>query len=335
MPGMCVLYTVHSTLPGMPREPRVDQPVLRPLRRPQALAEQVYQALREQLRGGAVGAGQPLQEVPLAAQLGVSRTPVREALARLASEGLLATDQRSFTVPELTLADVDDIYEVRFLIEPAAMRRIAAHTRDAGVRAPVDAALAAAAAAHKAQDAAAFRQANVRFRDAWLALVPNPRLVRVIALYADHMQHIRTITLDRAAVRDVVLGGLARMTAALAAGDSEGAAAAVHQHLHQARLAFIEALGLHPDPARAAPPMPPSTSTAVVLSSPPAPAAAPAGAAGRKTGRTTGRNAAKTTTKAVGAATGKAGSQTTRPAARKTANAAHPQRGRAANRRHP
>ncbi|MFO1298116.1 MAG: GntR family transcriptional regulator [Rubrivivax sp.] len=168
----------------------MDQPVLRPLKRPQALAEQVYQALRDQLRRGAVGAGQALQEVPLAAQLGVSRTPVREALARLANEGLLATDQRSFTVPELTLADVDDIYEVRFLIEPAAMRRIASRTRDARVRAPVDAALAAAAAAHEAQDAAAFREANVRFREAWLALVPNPRLrARDRALCRPHAAH--------------------------------------------------------------------------------------------------------------------------------------------------
>ena len=157
--------------------------VLRPLQRPQALADQVYQALRAQLRSGTIGAGQALQEVPLAAQLGVSRTPVREALARLASEGLLATDQRSFTVPALTLADVDDIYEVRFLLEPAAMRRIAPRTADPRVRAPVEAAVAAAAAAHKAGNAAAFRDANVRYREAWLSLVPNPRLVREIGLY--------------------------------------------------------------------------------------------------------------------------------------------------------
>ncbi|KAB2874165.1 MAG: GntR family transcriptional regulator, partial [Burkholderiaceae bacterium] len=112
-------------------------PMLR-LQRPQALAEQVYRALRDRLRSGAIGAGEVLQEVPLAAQLGVSRTPVREAMARLASEGLLASDRRSFAAPALTLADVDDIYELRFLLEPAAMRGIAA--RAAQARAPIEAA---------------------------------------------------------------------------------------------------------------------------------------------------------------------------------------------------
>ncbi|HEX6017954.1 MAG TPA: GntR family transcriptional regulator [Burkholderiaceae bacterium] len=213
-----------------------------PLQRPQALAEQVYHALRDRLRSGAIGAGEVLQEVPLAAQLGVSRTPVREAMARLASEGLLATDRRSFAVPALTLADVDDIYELRFLLEPAAMRGIAARAADA--RAPIEAALAAAASAHHAGDAAAFREANVAYRQAWLKLVPNARLVRIIELYADHMQHIRTLTLGEARVRTIVLRGLQRITSALAAGDADTAERAVREHLQQARLAFVEALGL-------------------------------------------------------------------------------------------
>ncbi|MFO1223337.1 MAG: GntR family transcriptional regulator [Burkholderiaceae bacterium] len=224
-------------------------PMLR-LQRPQALAEQVYRALRDRLRSGAIGAGEVLQEVPLAAQLGVSRTPVREAMARLASEGLLASDRRSFAAPALTLADVDDIYELRFLLEPAAMRGIAA--RAAQARAPIEAALAAAAAAHRAGDAAAFREANVAYRQAWLKLVPNARLVRIIELYADHMQHIRALTLGEARVRTIVLRGLQRITAALAAGDADAAEHAVRAHLQQARLAFVEALGLKTPPARAA-----------------------------------------------------------------------------------
>jgi DNA-binding GntR family transcriptional regulator len=217
---------------------------LQPLDRPQALAERVYRALRDRLRSGAIGAGEPLQEVSLATQLGVSRTPVREAMARLASEGLLDAGARSFTVPRLTLADVDDIYEVRFLLEPAAIGRIAPLTADAARRAPIERALAAARAAHRAGDATAFREANVRWRAAWLALVPNRRLVRIIELYADHMQHIRAVTLGRPAVRTIVLDGLQRIYAALAAGDSRVAALATLQHLEQARLAFIRALGL-------------------------------------------------------------------------------------------
>ena len=65
--------------------------------------------------------------------------------------------------------------------------------------------------------------------------MPNARLVRVVELYADHMQHIRALTLGDASVRTIVLKGLKRITAALAAGDGDAAAAAMHEHLRQAQ----------------------------------------------------------------------------------------------------
>jgi DNA-binding GntR family transcriptional regulator len=217
---------------------------LKPVKRPKPLGELVYSSLQTHLRSGAIAAGQPLQEVYLAELLGVSRTPVREAMMRLANEGLLSAEGRSFVVPELTLADVDHIYEVRFLIEPAALRGIAAAAADPAARAPIDAALAAAVAAHRADDAEAFREAAARFRAAWLALVPNPRLVRVVEQYADHMQHIRAMTLGDTKVRPIVLKGLKQIAAALAKGDGDAAAAAMHENLRQAKKAFIAASGL-------------------------------------------------------------------------------------------
>lgn len=217
---------------------------IKPLQRPLALGDQVYQTLRGHLRDGTIVAGQPLQEVQLAEKLGVSRTPVREALTRLASEGLLASDGRSFVVPSLSLEDVDDIYEVRFLLEPAAMRRVAELTPAAAVRAPIDEALAAASAAYKANDADAFREANIRFRNAWIALVPNRRLVRAIEQYADHMMRIRALTLGDQKVRTIVIKGLKRIAEALAAGNGDDAATAMRDHLGEAKRCFIAATGL-------------------------------------------------------------------------------------------
>lgn len=217
---------------------------LKPVERPLALSEQVYHSLRALLRSGQIPHGQPLQEVQLAERLGVSRTPVREAMTRLASEGLLAADGRSFVVPRLTLRDVDDIYEVRFLIEPAAIRSVAAFTTDRAVRAPLDAALAAAAAAHRAGDAEAFGDAHQRFRAAWLALVPNRRLVRAVEQYSDHLQHIRALTLGKPQVRAIVLKGYRRVAAALAVGNGDAAAEAMSATLTEAKRAFIDAMGL-------------------------------------------------------------------------------------------
>ncbi|HMN75281.1 MAG TPA: GntR family transcriptional regulator [Burkholderiaceae bacterium] len=228
-------------------------PSLKPVKRQAALGDQVYQALQTHLRSGAIVAGQPLQEVQLAERLGVSRTPVREAMMRLSSEGLLSTVGRSYVVPALTIDDVDEIYEIRFLVEPAALRRVAARTRDAAVRAPIDAALADAIAADAADDAARFRDAAARFRGAWLALVPNARLVRVVEQYADHMQQIRVLTLDDAGVRAIVLRGLEGVAAALAKGDGERAAAAMEDNLREARKAFIAAAALGDAPPPGAP----------------------------------------------------------------------------------
>ena len=221
---------------------------IKPLQRPLALGDQVYQTLRGHLRDGTIVSGQPLQEVQLAEKLGVSRTPGREALTRLASEGLLASDGRSFVVPSLSLEDVDDIYEVRFLLEPAAMRRVAELTPAAAVRAPIDEALAAASAAYKTNDADAFREANIRFRNAWIALVPNRRLVRAIEQYADHMMRIRALTLGDQKVRTIVIKGLKRIAEALAAGNGDDAATAMRDHLGEAKRCFIAATGLDKEP---------------------------------------------------------------------------------------
>lgn len=213
---------------------------LRTLQRPEPLGERVYATLRDYLRAGRIRAGQPLQEGVLAARLGVSRTPVREALARLASEGLVVADGRSFTLPSLSVGDIDDIYALRFLLEPEALRLVAVSRPDRKALAPLRAALEDMAVANEAADGAAFMEANYRFRDAWTALVPNKRLVRAIQLYADHVRYLRAFTLDTPAVRSVVLKGLRQLASALADGDGEAAAQAMRMHLGNAKRILLD-----------------------------------------------------------------------------------------------
>jgi len=216
---------------------------LQVLERPEPLGDRVYGTLREYLRAGRIATGQPLQEAALAAQLGVSRTPVREALARLASEGLVVAEGRSFKAPALGMSDVEDIYQLRFLLEPEALRQVASSAPERKARAPLRAALADMAAAHEAGDGAAFMEANYRYRDAWTALVPNKRLVRAIQLYADHVRYLRAFTLDTASVRAVVLKGLKQLAAALAAGNGEAAAQAMRAHLDNAKRILLDMTG--------------------------------------------------------------------------------------------
>jgi DNA-binding GntR family transcriptional regulator len=213
---------------------------LQTIERPEPLGDRVYAALRELLRAGRLATGHSLQEAELATRLGVSRTPVREALARLASEGLIVAEGRSFVAPALTVRDIDDIYALRFLLEPAALRLTASNKPDRQQLAPLRQALEDMATAHAAADGAAFMDANYRYRDAWTTLVPNKRMVRAIQIYADHVRYLRAFTLDAPEVRIAVLKGLKRLTLALVAGDGAAAAAAMRAHLTKAKSVLLE-----------------------------------------------------------------------------------------------
>lgn len=85
------------------------------------LSEHVYQVLRDAICEEVIPEHYHLVQNQLAEQLEVSRTPVRDALLRLAQEGLVrAVSARGFLVQALTSSDILDVYEVRILLEPAA-----------------------------------------------------------------------------------------------------------------------------------------------------------------------------------------------------------------------
>ncbi len=221
---------------------------LKPIARPQGLGDQVYETLRKHLREGLLRAGDRLTEIDLATRLEVSRTPVREALARLASEGLVDSEGRGYSVPTFGERDADEIYEVRFLLEPAAIRQVVesgAHSASgahSGLRALRDA-LADAGQAQNAGDGAGFVAANTRFREAWLEMVPNRRLVRAIELYDAHVRYLRTATLGGESVRAVVLSGMQQLLEALEAGQADAAADAIGAILGEAKHYFRESAG--------------------------------------------------------------------------------------------
>ncbi|MCC6197781.1 MAG: GntR family transcriptional regulator [Burkholderiales bacterium] len=208
---------------------------LTPVDRPAGLGDQVYRRLRESLGSHAIVPGQRRQEAALALQLGVSRTPVREALARLASEGLISADGRSFTVPVLGDADVDEIYELRELLEPAALSRVAASGIAPAALAELAAALDDAQAAEERGDAEAFIEANARFHAGWHARVANRRLLRALDLYIGHVRYLRVLTLNYPDARKAALSGMRKIHGVLRRRDGERAVPVMREHLRVAR----------------------------------------------------------------------------------------------------
>jgi DNA-binding GntR family transcriptional regulator len=84
--------------------------------------EELYEELRRAIVSGELRPNQRLVEVELAERLNVSRTPVREALQRLALEGLVVSHRRGWVVHEHTAAEIRDIYECRMALEGYAAR---------------------------------------------------------------------------------------------------------------------------------------------------------------------------------------------------------------------
>ena len=94
------------------------------------LRQQIADALQAAILSGEIGPGEALVETDIAARLGVSRAPVREALQLLANSGLVETvPYRGTTVRSLSSRDVEEIYSLRSVLETFALRR--AMARDA------------------------------------------------------------------------------------------------------------------------------------------------------------------------------------------------------------
>ncbi|HWD74948.1 MAG TPA: GntR family transcriptional regulator [Solirubrobacteraceae bacterium] len=88
-----------------------------------SVVDQVYSAIRDRITGGSLQRGTRIHQEDLADELGVSRTPVREALRRLAAEGLVEMrTNRGARVADVGQDDMHAAYEARLVIEPGAAR---------------------------------------------------------------------------------------------------------------------------------------------------------------------------------------------------------------------
>ena len=141
-----------------------------------SVADRVYAALRERILAGDIPHHARLHQEQLSGELGVSRTPLREALGRLAADGLVELlPQRGARVADITAADMETSYGARLVIEPAAAA-LAAKRRPSEAIAEMRRAIAE----HRAEqaDVQAVFAANRDFHLAVVAASGNPFLLR-------------------------------------------------------------------------------------------------------------------------------------------------------------
>lgn len=202
-----------------------------------SLREQIYEHLRERIQTGQLTFDDRLVDVDIAGEFGVSRMPVREALMQLVHDGMIESSTRGFILRRYSDEEIEDIFEIRRLLEPAAAEIAARKMTEDALR-TMDNAIRDGIKASKADDFTAFVVANAAFRGAWMAQVPNAQLIAALARYIDHVQVIRLVTLSQRSVRDDVLERLRAILDAFGAGNAERVGTLFREHVDAAKIAY-------------------------------------------------------------------------------------------------
>jgi len=193
--------------------------------------EAVLDAVKHAILAGELKPGQSLVETELAQVLGVSKTPVREALKTLAGAGLVTmSPYRGATVREIDVATAAAIYDLRLLVEPEAVGRAvrAAAAAPAASWTPAKAALDASAAA---QDQAQRSLANRDFHRALYLGCGNSLIVKVLDDLRDQTALVSALSWQQAPSWQQEAAQHQAILAAAQAGDADLATGLLHEHI--------------------------------------------------------------------------------------------------------
>lgn len=201
------------------------------------LAEAAAERVRREVLSGAIAPGTKLHILKLSEQFGLSATPMREGLTKLASTGLIeAMGQRGFRVRPISLDDLADIQRMRHLVEGEALRLAIAQgdlAWEQGIVAALHGLKSLGLAAHETlpEGEPVFDQAHSAFHTALLAGCGSPRLLAAHAELHDQVYRYRIVMRlvpRRKAVTDRDHAALAKHALAR---DTEAALAALHAHI--------------------------------------------------------------------------------------------------------
>lgn len=196
------------------------------------MQKDAYTLILEAIEAGVYKPGDRLVESELAERLGVSRTPVREALQRLETQSMLSRDGRSLIVASLDHNQLAELYAVRTELEGLAARLAARHATEEEIRvlqimAEEDRALLGA-------DPRALSRANKRFHKQIHLASHNRFLVQQLDLVHRSMALMANTSFAAEGRDEVALAEHEAIVAAIAARDGDAAYAALRAHISKA-----------------------------------------------------------------------------------------------------
>jgi DNA-binding GntR family transcriptional regulator len=205
-----------------------------------SLGEFVLERLKDAIRRGRFRPGQRIREAEVAGWLGVSRTPVREALRRLQSDGLLRlTPWRGAVVAELDRAQVEELYATRRSLEGTAAALAAEHASEAEIAVFFDLLDQDAAAVDNVKRRA---RLNRRFHQALYHAAHNRYLLQALNALSDSLALLKSTTYEVPGRPEQARREHLEIAEAIRRRDPDAAERATRAHIDSAVVARLELL---------------------------------------------------------------------------------------------
>ena len=201
----------------------------------QPLRDMVFDVLMSAIMQGQLSPGERLLEVQLADEMGVSRTPVREAIRRLELEGFVVmVPRKGAYVAGLSINDVEEVYEIRTVLETLAVR-LAAQRMQPADYAQLDDLSEKMRATWQEGNVDNWVSLDASFHELLYKFSRNERLVAMMNNIMEQLSRYRIISLANVEVRHNSLSEHQELIEALKRRDSEAAATAVAMHIENTK----------------------------------------------------------------------------------------------------
>lgn len=211
----------------------------------QPLREVVCETLREAIRKGVLKPGERLMEIQLADELGVSRTPVREAIRKLELEGyVIMMPRRGTYVANLSIRDINEVFEIRTALDSLASGLAAERITDEELE-RLQRLLVHISEYIEENDMEKIVAADTEFHDILYQASRNTRLVGIIVNLREQMTRFRSMSMGFPGRLRETLAEHKKIVDAIAQGDVKEAQQAAEYHMEkseQTLLASMEAL---------------------------------------------------------------------------------------------
>jgi DNA-binding GntR family transcriptional regulator len=206
-------------------------------------ADFVYHSLRNAIWEGRFGQGERIREEDIAGSLGVSRTPVREALQRLQRRGLLVVRPgRGFAVAQLSNKQIFDLYAMREILEGSAARYAAQHATDHEIAALYQLQKQLSKEGHKQL---ALVTLNRRFHQQIYQATHNEFLLEMLEVLNDSMALLQNLTAQMPSRHGQSDIEHLRIVRAIEKRDPDAAEKAARHHIQQAQKYRLEYFAVH------------------------------------------------------------------------------------------